>query len=283
MSEFIQNVGAGIGIASGLDAVFDLFKPQSNLDPYGKEYFQKAYTLAMENANISSNFYQINIMPNFQVNANWSRGFENIPLICDQAEIPGKFLSTASQKTYGPLQKFPTLTVFNDITLSFICLGDDMYPRGIFEDWINSINPKDKYDFKYKDTYMSEIHIQQMNKAGTIVYDVKLFDAFPIAIHNQKLNFSSVEFQTLQVTFTFTDIDYDIKNRNIRIAKQIDNQVKNITVDASGRTLDENFANDYQQLVKPSSKPTELIKSDGGMSEFTSSSSDTWGSTITYK
>ena len=39
---------------------------------------------------------------------------------CQMAELPGRTMATIEQKTYGPVGKFPYMTMFNDIDLTFI-------------------------------------------------------------------------------------------------------------------------------------------------------------------
>jgi hypothetical protein len=101
---------------------------------------------------------------------------------CDSAEIPGKSLATFDARTYGPSLKYPYQTVYNDLTLTFICMGNSalragpnmpsesdgnngLWERIFFERWMNYINPQTTnlnyhYNLDYKDQYTGTIHIK---------------------------------------------------------------------------------------------------------------------------
>ena len=44
---------------------------------------------------------------------------------CENANLPGRTFATTEQKTYGPIEKYPYLTTYNDISLTFI-IDDDI-------------------------------------------------------------------------------------------------------------------------------------------------------------
>lgn len=174
----------------------------------GSNYFESALDLVTNSAQISDNFYYVKINPHKLL----IPGLNDTPMLCIQSSLPGKVLATTNQKTYGPLQKFPIMTTFEDCNLTFMCITDNhgqMYPRIAFEQWLEYINPQNKYDFKYKDNYIASIDIEVYNKAGDQVYEVTLNEAFPLAIHTQQMSFSGQNFMFCSVTFTYTDYSYE--------------------------------------------------------------------------
>ena len=72
---------------------------------------------------------------------------------CEGADLPGRALATTTQKIYGPEEKFPYQTTYNDINMTFICT-ENMIEKVFFDQWLNIINPNDSYDIKYKNTYV---------------------------------------------------------------------------------------------------------------------------------
>jgi len=123
---------------------------------------------------------------------------------CENANLPGKTMATMEQKIYGPIEKFPYLTTYNDIDLTFI-VDSNMEQKYLFEDWMYHINPTDKYNFKYKKQYSAEILIKQFQSDGKRSYAVNLSEAFPISMNQMDLDWSSEGYHKLTVTFAYTD------------------------------------------------------------------------------
>jgi len=123
--------------------------------------------------------------------------------ICEIAQLPGRNFSTMEQKTYGPVQKFPYWTNYNDIDMTFI-VDDTMDTKVAFDTWMNYINPNTNFDFNYKETYVAEIVIDQYNVVGDISQSITLVDAFPINVNQLDLDWSSDSFHKLTVTFAYT-------------------------------------------------------------------------------
>tara|TARA_R110000868_G_scaffold371406_1_gene634967 strand:- start:99 stop:845 length:747 start_codon:yes stop_codon:yes gene_type:complete len=129
-----------------------------------------------------------------------------LALQCETAELPGKALNTQDVKIYGPTFKVPFQTVFQDISLTFLCTND-FYERKLFERWIESIHPSDTYNFRYpKDQstgYMANIKIIQYDEFIKQIFAVELVDAFPTSIAAQPLSWSEEGFHRLTITFAY--------------------------------------------------------------------------------
>ena len=58
----------------------------------------------------------------------YSGGARDLSFRCDQAELPSRTLATADRKIGSvPVQKFPYLSTYNDLTLTFLVGGDDNF------------------------------------------------------------------------------------------------------------------------------------------------------------
>ena len=57
---------------------------------------------------------------------------KNLVYRCENAQLPGRTIGTVDQKTYGPIEKFPYLTTYNDLDLTFI-VTDTMLEKYIFD------------------------------------------------------------------------------------------------------------------------------------------------------
>lgn len=122
---------------------------------------------------------------------------------CETADLPGRTLATTGQKVYGVEEKFPYMTSYPDITMTFI-VSDDMKEKKFFDAWVNWINPSVNYNLKFKNDYAVAIRITQYSVTNKSTYSVDLMDAYPIAINDLNLDWSSDGFHKLSVTFAYT-------------------------------------------------------------------------------
>jgi hypothetical protein len=112
-------------------------------------------------------------------------------------------LGTAEQRTYGPTEKFPYMTTFNDLDLTFI-VDDDMRQKMLFDSWLEHINPLSTNNYRYKEDYSADIRINQYSVDNLLTYSVNLIDAYPISVNQLDLDWSSDGHHKLSVTFAYT-------------------------------------------------------------------------------
>jgi hypothetical protein len=122
---------------------------------------------------------------------------------CETAQLPGRSLATLEQKTYGPIEKHPYMSTYNDIDLTFI-VEDGMEQRIFFDSWINFINPTYNNNFRYKDTYAINLGINQYNLQNDLTYSVNLYEAYPVSMNQLDLDWNGEGYHKLTVTFAYT-------------------------------------------------------------------------------
>ena len=122
---------------------------------------------------------------------------------CENAELPGRSISTTTMKIYGVEEKFPYQTTYNDTSLTFI-VGDDMAEKKFFDAWLNWINPTINYNLKYKADYAVPLTVNQYDVKNELSYSVTMLDTFPIAVNQLDLDWSSDGHHKLTVTFAYT-------------------------------------------------------------------------------
>lgn len=144
-----------------------------------------------------------------------------IRFFCHSAELPGESTATVNQKIYGVNEKFPVMTGYNDITLSFYTFGSSIdIVRSLFLEWGSYITGRSEvykgktkqttYDIAYKSKYVSDIIITQYAIDGNPLLRVKLIDAFPIGINQVPLSWSAQnQAMSLNVTFAYTEYEYE--------------------------------------------------------------------------
>jgi len=122
---------------------------------------------------------------------------------CETAQLPGRTFDNVEQKTYGPIEKFPNLTTYTDIDLTFI-LDDTMQTKTMFDTWLNYINPSRTNNLTYKSDYAADIQIYQYTVTNERAYGVNLIDAYPTSMNQLDLDWSSDGYHKLTVTFAYT-------------------------------------------------------------------------------
>ena len=129
---------------------------------------------------------------------------KNLVYRCENANLPGRNFATVEQKIgSNPVEKYPYLTTFNDIDLTFI-VDDDMNQRVFFDAWLNFINPQYNYNFRYKGDYATVITINQYDVTNQISYSINLYDAYPVSMNQLDLDWSSDGYHKLIVSFAYT-------------------------------------------------------------------------------
>jgi hypothetical protein len=130
----------------------------------------------------------------------------NLALQCEAAELPGKTMTTADVKIYGPTFKVPYQTQYSDTSLTFLCTNE-FYERKLFDRWMEAIHPSDTNNLRYpkgdKTRYMTNIKIIQYDDFIKQIYAVELIDAFPIGVAPQSLSWADDGFHRLSISFAY--------------------------------------------------------------------------------
>jgi hypothetical protein len=128
----------------------------------------------------------------------------NLTYRCESAQLPGRTFATTEQKIgSNPVERYPYLTTFNDIDLTFI-VDDDMKQKNYFDLWLELINPSYSYNYQYKSNYATVITINQYDVTNNLTYTVDLFDAYPISVNQLDLDWSADGHHKQVVTFAYT-------------------------------------------------------------------------------
>ena len=133
----------------------------------------------------------------------------DLSYLCEATEYPGRGLNNMTVRYYGPDMKLPFQSVYEDITMTFLCRTES-YEREFFDDWMMYINPPNTFDFNYRDQYRSEIQIYQFGEVAEddedpiAEYMFTLHDAYPILVNPQPLTWADDQFLRLGVSFTYT-------------------------------------------------------------------------------
>ena len=122
---------------------------------------------------------------------------------CENANLPGRTISTTDQKIYNIVEKFPNQTTYQDMDMTFI-VGGDMAEKQFFDAWLELINPTTNFNFKYKGDYSTSITVNQYDINNNLTYTIELVDAYPIAVNQLDLDWSNDGYHKLTVVFAYT-------------------------------------------------------------------------------
>jgi hypothetical protein len=111
---------------------------------------------------------------------------------------------TTEQKIYGITEKYPYQNAYNDAEFTFY-VSDNMKEKVVFDRWLSLVSPKDTYNMNYKTDYETEIAVHQYALDGSISYTAYLRRAFPIAVNQLDLDWSSDSIHKLNVVFAYSD------------------------------------------------------------------------------
>ena len=128
----------------------------------------------------------------------------NLSMRCESVDMPGRTFVTAEKKMgSAPTQKFPYQTNYTESTFTFI-VSDDMNEKIFFDAWMELINPSTDFNFQYKANYAVDVSINQYDVTGDLTYAAVLREAFPLAINQLDMEWSSDGYHKLAVVFAYT-------------------------------------------------------------------------------
>lgn len=135
--------------------------------------------------------------------------FKDLIFMCETAEMPGRALILNDYRYYGPNFKMPHQSEYTEINFSFY-VSDIMREKELFDNWIAYINPKNNYNFRFRNEYSTDVNIYQYSEISgqsgpEATYKATLRQAYPINVQALPLSWSEDNIHRLAVTFAYTD------------------------------------------------------------------------------
>lgn len=183
-----------------------------------------------------NNLYHVSIpVPNMirssSLGATFNETSRNLPLLCEQAALPGVALATSDIKRYGigPMEKKPYSVVFTDQSFTFI--GDNTGSvHRYFTAWMNGIvkydiapsdsttqgyNQLGSFEVEYKKDYAVDITITCVDDVNRNIIICTLMEAYPIFLGDVSLTWADNDsYMKIPVTFTYLNWRLDQVNIN---------------------------------------------------------------------
>jgi len=137
---------------------------------------------------------------------------------CESAQIPSLIYATHPNLRYGygTAENKPFLSQVQNLNFTFLSDASASIWRFFYE-WMNviinirlnngiqdSTVNQQPYEVGYKFDYVSDVNIQVFNDIGDLVYNVLLFEAYPVFLGEVSLNWADKNnFVRFPISFTF--------------------------------------------------------------------------------
>ena len=133
----------------------------------------------------------------------------DLNVLCSNVNMPGRQILTQERLIGIKGRKMPNGFASDDVNLTFYVMNDYMI-KSYFEDWQNLAVNQDTFEIGYTQDYCKDVTVSQLKKGmafdfpidkifginidldirtkNSIVYEVKLMDAFPTTMNTIELN-----------------------------------------------------------------------------------------------
>lgn len=127
-----------------------------------------------------------------------------LDIMCQDAEFPGKSLSTSETKYNSDYLNIPYSITYQPINITFV-VSRDFLEKNILDEWQNLIINPITHDVGYFEDYASPtIEIQQLNEQDRVTHKVAIIDAYPSEIQSMALsNEDGDNYHRVTVTFVY--------------------------------------------------------------------------------
>ena len=127
----------------------------------------------------------------------------DISILCEAVSFPGRQISTIDYIAERQGIKVPYSVINEDVSMTFL-LTNDYFIKKMFDAWSTGIFDVEKYRAGYKNDFVTDIVIQQLDQNNVPVYSVRLEGAFPTTISAINLdNNSENTIQKMTVTMSY--------------------------------------------------------------------------------
>jgi hypothetical protein len=125
---------------------------------------------------------------------------------CQTLSLPGRSVASQPIKIYGPPKEFVYEANYeNQLTILFR-VGEDMFERDFFEQWMNTSISLRSSDLSYPDDYMTSMRVFQLDRTDNYLYCVQLYNVFCKSISQIDLGSDlSDQIETVSVVLGYSE------------------------------------------------------------------------------
>jgi hypothetical protein len=129
--------------------------------------------------------------------------YRKMLLLCESVQIPGLNINTAQIRTFGEIREMPYEFNYDPVQFSFYVDGD-MIIKGIFDEWIKSIQNNDTRTFNYYKDYISPIvslYVEDLTDKRK--YVVELYEVYPKSVSAVQMGYDQKDVMKMTVSFAY--------------------------------------------------------------------------------
>jgi hypothetical protein len=139
--------------------------------------------------------------------------FQRMHLFCDSASLPGLNINTTQIRTFGEVREMPYEFNYDPLQFSFYVDGD-MIVKGIFDQWIKSIQQGNTRNFNYYKNYISpEMTIWVENMNDDAMYIVKMYEAYPKTVSAVQIGYDQKDIMKVTVSMMYKYWDAEVTSK----------------------------------------------------------------------
>ena len=137
-----------------------------------------------------------------------SYGIRELSLQCEVSELPARDIQMIEYQHYGFTKRIPHMNQYGRATFTFFCTGD-LIEKKLFDRWLDSMVPVDTglvnypVDENNQRNYETDIHINQYDTQGNLIYTINLIDAVPTDVGQLVLDWNNDQVHRLMVSFAY--------------------------------------------------------------------------------
>jgi hypothetical protein len=129
--------------------------------------------------------------------------YRKMLLLCESVQLPGLNLNTAQIRSYGEIREMPYEMNYDPVTFTFYVDGD-MIIKGIFDQWIQSIQIGNTRNFNYYKDYISDtVNIMVEDLTDDVKYIVTLYEVYPKTVTPVQMGYDQKDIMKLSVTLNY--------------------------------------------------------------------------------
>ena len=129
--------------------------------------------------------------------------YRKMLLLCESVQLPGLNLNTAQIRTFGEIREMPYEMNYDPVTFTFYVDGD-MIIKGIFDQWIQSINIGNTRNFNYYKNYISDtVKIMVEDLTDNVKYIVTLYEVYPKTVTPIQMGYDQKDIMKMSVTLNY--------------------------------------------------------------------------------
>lgn len=138
------------------------------------------------------------------VNFGTAIDMEELNLLCDEVNLPGKQILTNERQIGVKFEKMVNGYAVDDLSLTFY-LTNNYNAKRYFEEWSQSAITYNRGEVVYKNEYVKDFSIFQLDTEGNEIYGCKIFEAFPTTLNPVQMANQLTDVTRYNVQLSYTD------------------------------------------------------------------------------